>query len=234
MRHIENRPAASLRLALTGSGTSVSFGSTREYRGGIGLSRAGKTRHRGDLHPVDQTTKDTKVHEGSKPQYHLVPHDDPLGLSRRNFLIRCCQGASAALLPARLRDLAFPSAYAFQTSANPEFHLHPHYRAQTPLDATLLKTQAGLDDFVTEKYADQIAAILAEWSAGLLESPQEMQAVEKVLTSDFSGSSFRPVESRLVRSGALEICQNKFTRQAALRRDAFLQELRSAFSPFSK
>ena len=67
-----------------------------------------------------------------------------------------------------------------------------------PLDATLLKTQAGLDNFVTEKYADQIAAILAEWSSSLLQSPQDMRAIGKVLTSDFSGSSLRPAESRLV------------------------------------
>ena len=199
------------RPTLTGSGADVSFASTPESPGGIGLSRAGKTRHRVDL-------------------YLLNP-------GRRNFLIRCWQGAGAALVPARLRGLAFPSAYAFdfQASPNPEFHLHPHYRAQRSLDALLLKTQAGLDDFVTEKYADQIAAILAEWSAGLLQSPQEVQAVEEVLAANFSGASFRPLESRLVRSGpALEIRQNKFSRQTALGRDAFLQELRAALSSFSK
>jgi tetratricopeptide (TPR) repeat protein/peroxiredoxin len=113
--------------------------------------------------------------------------------------------------------------------------LHPHYRAQMPLDATLLKTQAGLDAFVTEKYQDLIAEILAEWSSSLLQSPPDTRAVEKAFALDFSGSPFRPVESRLVRSGpALEIRQNKFTRLTALGRDAFLQELRSAMSSFSK
>jgi hypothetical protein len=36
-----------------------------------------------------------------------------------------------------------------------EFHLHPHYRSQTPLDATLLKVKP---DSMTSsrKYADQI------------------------------------------------------------------------------
>jgi hypothetical protein len=116
-----------------------------------------------------------------------------------------------------------------------DFHLHPHYRSQIPLDATLLKTQAGLDAFVTEKYHDQIAAILAEWRSTLLQSPQDTRAVEKVLTSDFSGYSFRPAESRLVRSGtALEVRRNKFTPGIALGRDAFLQELRSAMTSFSK
>ena len=43
--------------------------------------------------------------------------------------------------------------------------MHPHYRAELPLEATLPKVQAGFDEFVTEKYHDQIAAILAEWTA---------------------------------------------------------------------
>jgi tetratricopeptide (TPR) repeat protein len=162
---------------------------------------------------------------------------DPSSPSRRDFLLRCCQGASVALVPAGLRGLAFVSPYAsaFQALPNSEFHLNPHYRAQRPLDATLLKRQAGLDDFITEKYADQIAAILAEWSSGLLQSAQEVQAVEKVLAPNFSGSSFRPVESRLVRSNpALEIRQNKFAHPASLGRDTFLQELRSALSSFSR
>src|SRR5229473_4621482 len=158
---------------------------------------------------------------------------------RRDFLIRCCQGATAALVPAGLREVAFPTAYpvaprnTVQSSA--EFHLHPHYRSQVPLDATLLKTQAGLDDFVTEKYHDQIAASLAQWSSSLLQSPQEMRVLERVLAHDFSGSSPQPVESRVVRFGqGLEVRQSQFTHGTKLGRDIFLQELRSAMSGFSK
>src|SRR5712692_7756751 len=144
----------------------------------------------------------------------------PMDLRRRDFLIRCCQGASAAFLPAGLRGLGWPFLSDFDSAdaelSSREFHLHPHYRTPRPLDALLLKTQAGLDDFVTEKYADQIAAICAQWSLGLLQSPQEVQAVEEVLAANFSGASFRPLESRLVRSGpALAIRQNKFSRHTA-------------------
>ncbi len=104
-----------------------------------------------------------------------------------------------------------------------------------PLDAVLLRTQAGLDNFVTEKYQDQIAAILAEWSSSLLLFPQEVRVVGKVLALDFAGSSLRPVESRPVRSGpALEIRENKFTRLTVLGRDAFVQELRTTLSSFSR
>src|ERR1700678_4149645 len=162
-----------------------------------------------------------------------------LSPSRREFLVRCCQGASAAMVTASLRDFNFLPAYSFAPtlplSSEGEFRLHPHYPAQRALDAVLLKTQAGLDDFVTEKYHDKIAAIFAEWNTSLLRSPQELVAIEKVLASDFSGSSLRPVESRLVRSGPeLEIHQNKFTSQTMLGRDSFLQEWRSSMSIFSK
>jgi tetratricopeptide (TPR) repeat protein len=161
---------------------------------------------------------------------------DPPDSSRRDFLLKCCQGASAAFIPASLRGLAFPFADASNplTSGN-DFHLHPHYRAQLPIEATLLKTQSGLDEFVTEKYHDQIAAILAEWSAGFRVSPQDIRAVEKTLASTFSGTSFHPVESRLIRSGPpAEIRQNKFAGAPALAKDAFLHDLQSAMNSFSE
>ena len=143
------------------------------------------------------------------------------------------------MVPAKLRGLALPLAFDSHQTFSPgdtaEFHLHPHYRSQTSLDATVLKTQAGLDEYVTEKYHDQIVATLEEWRAGLLQSPRNTLAIEKILTSGFSGSSMRPIESQLVRSGAmLEVRQNRFLDQTPLGRNAFLQELQAAMSFFSQ
>ncbi|MFZ0307396.1 MAG: FG-GAP-like repeat-containing protein [Candidatus Sulfotelmatobacter sp.] len=91
-----------------------------------------------------------------------------------------------------------------------------------------------MDEFVTEKYHDQIAAILAEWSSSLLRSPQEVGAIKRILTPDFSGVSLQPVQSRLVRANSpLEVHRNSFTSQANLGQDAFAQELRTAMSVFS-
>jgi len=140
------------------------------------------------------------------------------------------------LVPAQFRgaSVAFWVGSSNAGSPQPEFHLHPHYRSQVPLDATLLKAQAGHDDFISEKYADQIGAILAEWSAGLLESAKNVQAIDRVLAPDFSAVSFRPNQSKLVRSGVIEIHQNKFSSQAISGRETFLGELQSALSDFSK
>ncbi|MCU1302725.1 MAG: ASPIC/UnbV domain protein [Candidatus Sulfotelmatobacter sp.] len=156
---------------------------------------------------------------------------------RREFLVRCCQGA-AALVPVSLRGIAFPSNFSSDSSAQlsgGDFYLRPRYRSQRPLDATLLKTKSGLDDFVTEKYHDQIAVVLRDWSESLLRSSQESRAVEKSLAPDFLGSSIEPLDSRLVRSdSALRVHQNKFTTQPHLGQNAFLRDFRSSLSVFSK
>src|ERR1700733_9574462 len=61
---------------------------------------------------------------------------DWIDFRRREFLIRCCQGASAALVPVGLRGLAFPSILDprnIPPQGDVDFHLHPHYRAPMPL-----------------------------------------------------------------------------------------------------
>ncbi len=141
------------------------------------------------------------------------------------------------MLPAGLRRLPFgfvssPCPPAFPPDA--EFRLRPHYRAQRPIESLLLKTQAGFDGFVTEKYHDQIAPIFAQWRSALLQSPSNLEVIAKVLLPDFSGCDLRPEESRLARpASAIEIHQNRFSGQTALRRDAFLSALHSSLNVFS-
>src|ERR1700689_2882344 len=186
----------------------------RDRERDITLSWARKPLQSTDLRPVDLHSIDRR---------------------RPEFLVCFSQAAGASLVPASLWGLALP-ARSFESRNEPgAFHLHPHYRSERPLDATLLKVQAGLDDFITEKYADQIDAILGEWSASLLQSPRESQAIVKSLAGDFSATSLRPSESRVVRSSsALEVRQNRFANQAALSRDEFLREWQTAFSGPSK
>jgi tetratricopeptide (TPR) repeat protein len=162
------------------------------------------------------------------------------GLSRRKFLMQYCQGASLAFLPA---GLGFPSFYPFRSQqvvpapAPPmaDFHLHPQYRASSALDAVLRKVPAGFDDFVTEKYQDQVAAVLRDWSSQLLESPRNTGALEKVMVSDFSGSSSKAAAPQPVRAGStLQVWRIKFAGETPLGRESFLEEWRSAMGAFSK
>jgi Flp pilus assembly protein TadD len=143
-------------------------------------------------------------------------------IRRRNFL---------------LRALGLPFLRRLQgqnPSAGGEFHLHPHYRAETPLDALRLKVDAKLDDFPTEEAHDQIAAILAQWRAALLESPRNIRTIEKVLALDFQGASPRPAESRIVRPGpALEIRRVTFAAGASLGAEPFHRELQSTLASYA-
>ena len=155
---------------------------------------------------------------------------------RRDFLIRCCQSASLALIPAGLGRIACPYSLSEESDRPPnELYLHPHYRAPRPIELLLLKTQAGLDEFIAEKYVDQIATILAEWTEGLLRAPQNVAAFEKVLLPAFAGGSLTPVESRTVRKGPpIEVQRNRFSQQLSLGRNEFLEELSSTLRGFTK
>jgi tetratricopeptide (TPR) repeat protein len=157
-------------------------------------------------------------------------------LGRREFLLRSCQGAALAFVPAGLGlpSLDPLSAREFRAPAG-EFHVHPHYRTPRPLDAVLRKVPAGFDDFVTEKYHDQIAAVLKQWSLELLESPQTTGALEKAMAPTFSGSSLKPSATQPVRTGStLQVFRMSFSEQALLGREAFIREWRSVVNAFSK
>lgn len=158
--------------------------------------------------------------------------------SRRQFLARCCQSASAAVLPVAFRRFNFPHSpsltphvFAF---ADEEFRLHPAYHAKPSLDRTLLKTKAGSDDFITEKYHDQIASVFGEWRASLLRSPRDLGAIEKNLAPEFVGGALVPTQARLVRNGPpLTVHKNDFDPQAALQREEFLKQWASIAAAFS-
>jgi tetratricopeptide (TPR) repeat protein/peroxiredoxin len=160
-------------------------------------------------------------------------------LWRRDFLVRCCQSASAAMIPARFARFGLPALASLDSDSKSmssgEFHLHPHYRTPMPLDSLLLKTGAEFDDFPLEKYAEKIEAVLARWSAGLLQSPTDVSAFEKVLSPGFSGASLTPTDSRVVRAGPpIDIRKNTYAGNLSLGRAEFLAQLRSWMSRFSK
>jgi tetratricopeptide (TPR) repeat protein len=98
----------------------------------------------------------------------------------------------------------------------------------------LQKADAKFDDFDTEKYHDQVAAILSEWSAQLLESPQKTAALEKAMPLNFSGASPKPISSQPMRADSiLQAFRMKFSAEALLGREAFLGEWRSVMNTFS-
>jgi tetratricopeptide (TPR) repeat protein len=174
--------------------------------------------------------RDITLNQGRKPR----PSVD---LRRREFLIRFCQGTGATLVPSTLWGISLPR---FHPSSNADqsglaFQLHPHYRATRPLDTTLAKVQAGLDEFISEKYADQIQSILADWQKALLRSPADIQIIAKLLAEEFSGNSPIPANSKSIRTTAgIQIHRNEFRDDRQLKKTEFLENLRSAWSNFSR
>ena len=153
--------------------------------------------------------------------YVKIKSRTPSNLRRRNFLLRFCQA------------LTFPFLRRLGAQNTTPFHLHPHYRAQTPLDILIRKIDPNLDDFAAEKRHAQVAGILAQWSAELTESPTKLQAIEKVLAPGFLGFSEQPSGNRRVRFGqALLVHEISFTAEVA--RETFLRQLRSSLATFSK
>src|ERR1700727_3243102 len=168
----------------------------------------------------------------------MFVEDESVDLQRRDFLLRFCQGAGAMLVPVRLwGSTFFDLAQASSTGtarSDVAFQVVPHYRSQRPVDATLLQVQAGLDDFPAEKFAEQIAGILRQWSESLLRSPRETQALRKVLAADFSGTALPPAPAPMLRSGlGLEVRENKLAGQTALSGDAFLREWQARLTVFA-
>ncbi len=158
-------------------------------------------------------------------------------LGRREFLLCFCQAAGATFLPSRLWAFPFPDPHSSEEKlpGRAGFFLRPRYRSDRPLDATLLKVDARLDRFVSEQYADQIAAILAGWSSNLLSSSRDRGALERTLSPQFVGASPKPTESRIVRSSpTIQVRANKFADQPSLDASAFLREWQSSLNSLSQ
>ena len=121
-----------------------------------------------------------------------------------------------------------------QGSLPEQLQIHPEYRVKRGLDAILRKVPAGFDEFVTEKYHDQIAVILEAWSAELRQAPSGTSALAGALSSDFSGCSWREGRPEKIQEKSFaKIWKVRYAQESRLNRDTFLSELGSWLAPFS-
>jgi len=145
-----------------------------------------------------------------------------------------------AFLPSGIPFRSFipfvPPLAAGESAALPgELQLHPEYRLKRGIEAVLRKLPAGFDEFVNEKIQDQIAAILAEWSAQLLRSPRQASALAKAMTWDFLGSSLRSGHPVTVNdAGPCKVWRVQYPAEPTLKSETFLAELQFSLSDFSK
>ncbi len=174
---------------------------------------------------VNQLSKKSNRGEGPFPP---IP-------GRRDFLKQSCLGAGLMFTPAGLRRLAFElDSSRSGTASEPDFHLHPTYRAQRAIAATLLKVDANHDNFASERYAQRIDSVFAGWRSSLLESATNRRAIEKATAPGFRGSSLRSREVRPLRTGIISVTEHTFAFEPVLERSAFFAECRSYLQEFSK
>ncbi len=164
-------------------------------------------------------------------------------MSRRAFLARSLCWAPGVLISAPLLNHGFAAEWSSGANARADadfadrqdFRITPHYRLRPPLDDILRKVEPGLDAFISEKYAEEIEAVLATWSAALLESPAGAATIGDSIMPDFEGSSLRPTQHLPLRPLAgLEVYRNTFPETTNTGKQTFLAELQSFTSAFSK
>ena len=157
---------------------------------------------------------------------------------RRDFIIKSCQFASVAFLPSSLKNLKLlaaqttPAGLALQP---PDYRLTPLYRLESPLKDTFLSVHPGHDDFFTERYAEEIGAILAKWSQALRQSPADLQVLTASFSRGLRASSLRPAVRQALRPiSGFEVYRNQFSNELAFDQEKFAHELGEYLLPFSK
>jgi tetratricopeptide (TPR) repeat protein len=150
--------------------------------------------------------------------------------SRRRFLTRCA-AAAAGFSHASAKFFPPPSSGRLQSSAPASaselLRFTPHYPQGAPIDEVLRYLRPGLDEFVVEKYAEQVEGVLAAWSDSLRRSPADLGAVAQALSPEFQGSSWQAYQDQVIRPGpALEVKRRRFAGEALQSAHSFLAGLR--------
>ena len=126
-----------------------------------------------------------------------------------------------------------PSPTGEEEAGPPEYRLTPHYRAQPPLEEILQHTTPGSDAFPTEKYAEELEAILNRWGTGLRQSPPDLRPIIDSLSPQVSSSGFSPSALRPVRSDAnFQVHHCAFPSDAKLDRDGVVSQIGSLIATF--
>ena len=139
-----------------------------------------------------------------------------------------------------MRALPFGAKLAAPPRAIPsfpfaDFRLTPHYPAKSPLDDILRLVAPGTDEFITEKYAFEIARLLNSWGEALKATPPALSALASILGSTLEATSLASSQERSVRSGgSIEVIQRRFTENPSKGREQFLDQMKAYFALFAR
>jgi len=161
-------------------------------------------------------------------------------LSRRTFL-GAFRWSPLLFLPAPLHSVTYPGPVpqplAEQTPSFPfaESRLTPHYPTKSPLDDVLRYVTPGTDEYLTEKYAAEIAALLRGWSNELRSKPHSLEGLAELLDPSLKAAPLTPADDRKLRPGnGIEVFRRKFPSGTVVDREQFLEQVRTYLAPLGK
>src|SRR5271165_1388433 len=161
-------------------------------------------------------------------------------VSRRTFLGRM-RWAPFLFLPSPIQSAAFealaPRIFGEQRPTFPlaDYRLTPHYPAKSPLDAVLRYVAPGSDEYVTEKYAAEIAQRLEEWGQALRVSPTSMSVLANLLDPSLKATPLVPTQEKTLRSGnGITATRRTFSNALLLGHERFLEQMRAYLTPLAR
>src|ERR1700730_18324187 len=169
----------------------------------------------------------------------MARHKDEKLISRRTFLGEM-RWAPMLFVPAPLRALPFGAKVAAPPRTTPsfpfaDFRLTPHYPAKSPLDEMLRLVVPGADEFITEKYAFEIARLLNNWSQALKAAPPALSVFADFLDASLEATPLTPSQESSVRSdGGIEVMRRRFSTNPAKGRERFLDQMKNYLAPFAR
>jgi Flp pilus assembly protein TadD/peroxiredoxin len=169
----------------------------------------------------------------------MARHKDEKHISRRTFLGEM-RWAPILFVPAPLRALPFGAKVTAPPRALPsfpfaDFRLTPHYPAKSPLDDVLRLVVPGADEFVTEKYAFEIARLLNNWSQALKAAPPALSVFAGFLDASLEATPLTLRQESSVRSGGgIEVMRRRFRANPAKGRERFLDQMKNHLAPFAR
>jgi Flp pilus assembly protein TadD/peroxiredoxin len=116
-----------------------------------------------------------------------------------------------------------------------DIRFKPHYPTPSPLADVLRLVAPGSDEYVTEKYASEIEALLDGWGRSLKVSIPDRAEILKFLPTGIEASSLKPVKEIVLRSGfGIDATKRQFGPTSLRDREQFLHDLHSWLDGLSK
>ncbi len=108
-----------------------------------------------------------------------------------------------------------------------DLRLAPHYPAKSPLTDVLALVAPGSDEYITEKYAVEIEALLHRWSQALKASVQDLAPLAALLDPLIQASPLSPAQEAPLRSGyGVDAVRRQFPAGMVSGSEHFLHQVR--------